>query len=171
MASKWTKKEKLSLKFKIKDIGFSIDIQTNLKEVNFLDVTLNLENGTYRPYKKPNDKLLCIHSSSNHPPQIIKQLPNSISERVSKNYSNQEIFNTAKVKYEDALKKSGYSVNSKYTNNKSENEKPESETHYGLTQPLANPFQQMLQRQNIFQEATSFTKVSTAIQLKSATVA
>ena len=51
------KTEKLSSKF-FKDIGFSIDIQTNFKEVNFLDVTLNLQNGTYRPYKKPSDKLL-----------------------------------------------------------------------------------------------------------------
>ena len=79
------------------DIGFSIDIQTNLKEVHFLDVTLNLQNGTYRPYKKANEKLLYIHSLSNHPPQIIKQLPNSISERLSKNSSNQDIFNTVKV--------------------------------------------------------------------------
>ena len=59
---------------------------------------MNLQNGTYRPYSKPNDKLLYIHSSSNHPPKIIKQLPNSISEKLSKNSSNQEILNTAKVK-------------------------------------------------------------------------
>ena len=50
-----------------KDIGFSIDIQTNLKEVDFFDVTLNLQNDTYRLCKKPNEKLLYIHSSSNHP--------------------------------------------------------------------------------------------------------
>ena len=43
--------------------------------------------------------------SSNHPLQIIKQLPNSISEGLSKNSSDQEIFKTAKVEYEDALKK------------------------------------------------------------------
>ena len=41
-----------------KDVGFKIEIQTNLKIVDFLDVTFNLENGTYRPYKKPNDPLL-----------------------------------------------------------------------------------------------------------------
>ena len=116
------KKRKTIIKI-FKDIGFSIDIQTNLKEVDFLDVTLNLQNGTYRPYKKANDKLLYIHSSSNHPPQIIKQLPNSISERLSKNSSNQEVFNTAKVEYEDALKKSGYNVDLKYTDNKSEKPK------------------------------------------------
>ena len=39
-----------------------------LKIVDFLDVLLTLRNGTYCPYKKPNDKLLYIHSLSNHPP-------------------------------------------------------------------------------------------------------
>ena len=100
-----------------KGIGFSIHMQTNLKEGDFLDVAMNLQNDTYRPYKKPNDKLLYIHSSSNHPPQIIKQLRNSISEILSKNPSNQEIFNRAKIEYEGALKKLGYNIDLKYTNN------------------------------------------------------
>ena len=63
-----------------KDIGFSLEIETNLKEVDFLDVSLNLRNGTYRPYKKPNDRLLYIHSLSNHPPNVIKQISNSIQD-------------------------------------------------------------------------------------------
>ena len=116
------KKRKTIIKM-FKDIGFSIDIQTNLKEVDFLDITLNLQNGTYRPYKKANDKLLYIHSSSNHPPQIIKQLPNSIFEEQSENFSHQDFFNTAKVEYEDALEKPGYDVDLKYPNNKSKKPK------------------------------------------------
>ena len=91
------KKRKTSIKI-FKDIGFSIDIQANLKEVDFIDVKLNLQNGTYRPYQKPNDQLLYIHSSSKHPPQIITQLLNSISERLSE-YSSNQIFNTAEVEY------------------------------------------------------------------------
>ena len=91
--------------------------------MDFLDITLNLQNGTYHPYKKPNDKLLYIHSSSNHPPQILKQLPNSIPERLSKNSSNQEIFNIVKFEYEDMLRKSGYNVDLKHTNNKLEKQK------------------------------------------------
>ena len=35
-----------------KVVGFNINISTNLKEVDFVDVTLNLQNGTYCPYKK-----------------------------------------------------------------------------------------------------------------------
>ena len=41
-----------------KEVGFKIEITTNLKIVNFLDATFNLTNGTYRTYKKPNDPLL-----------------------------------------------------------------------------------------------------------------
>ena len=55
-----------------KGIAFSTDIQTNLKEVDFLGVTLSLQNVTYCPYKKPGDNLLYIHSLSNHQTQIIK---------------------------------------------------------------------------------------------------
>ena len=35
------------------DIGFFIDIETNLKIVNLFDITFNLNNGTFKPYKPP----------------------------------------------------------------------------------------------------------------------
>ena len=63
-----------------KEVGFKIEIQTNLKIVNFLDVTFNLAHGTYRLYTKPNDSLLYISTFSNHLAQVIKQLPVSINE-------------------------------------------------------------------------------------------
>ena len=68
-----------------KNINFKIEIVTNLTEVDFLDVTFNLENNIYRPCKKPNDKLIYIDVSSNHPPQIKKQLTKIISDRLSRN--------------------------------------------------------------------------------------
>ena len=92
----------------LKDIGFAIDLETNLKIVDFLDITFNLNNGTYRPYKKSNDLLLYINKSSNHPPQIINQLPKIINERLSRNSSNEEVFNSFKYQYEKALRDSGY---------------------------------------------------------------
>lgn len=91
------------------EIEFKIEINTNLKTVDFLDVTFNLNNGTYRPYRKANDKLLYINTSSNHPPSIIKQIPPSINRRLSDNPSNQEIFNSIKEDYESALSISGNS--------------------------------------------------------------
>ena len=93
---------------KFQSIGFKIEIVTNLQEVDFLDVTFNLINNTYYPYKKPNDNLTYINTSSNHPPNIIKQLTKTISERLSRNSSSIEIFNSSKLEYKVALKKSGY---------------------------------------------------------------
>ena len=97
-----------------KSIDFQIDIQTNLAEVDFLDVTFNLKNATYRPYKKPNDKISYIHTSSNHPPSILKQLPISIEDRLSRNSSCREIFNDVKGEYEEALLRSGFDVKLEY---------------------------------------------------------
>ena len=91
-----------------KEIGFKIDIETNLKIVNFLDMTFNLINGSHKPYKKPNNTLLYINKNSNQPPQIIKKLPKAISDRLCRNSSNAEIFHASKIEYETALRNSGY---------------------------------------------------------------
>ena len=95
----------------MKDLGFQIEIETNLKEVNFLDVTFNLNSGLYKPYKKPNDQLLYVTTSSDHPPQVIKQLPNSINRKLIENSSNKDVFDASKNEDEEALLKSGYKSN------------------------------------------------------------
>ena len=41
-----------------KDTGFLMDIKTNLKFVNALDIMFSLNNGTFKPFKKTNDSLL-----------------------------------------------------------------------------------------------------------------
>ena len=71
-----------------KEVEFKIEVKTNLKIVDFLDVTFNLTNRTYSPYKNPNDPLLYVNTSSNHPPQVIKDIPISISKRLNKNLSS-----------------------------------------------------------------------------------
>ena len=91
-----------------KGTGFAIDIETNLKIVDFLDITFNLNNRTYRPYKKPNDLLSYINKSLNHLPQIINQLPKTVNERLFRNSSNEEVFNSSKLQYEKAVRGSGY---------------------------------------------------------------
>ena len=56
---------------------------------------------------------------SNHPPQIIKQLPISKSNHLSNNSSNKEVFDTSKGEYEEALGESGYkNVSLIYTDKK-----------------------------------------------------
>ena len=40
-----------------KDFGLEIVAESNLKIVNYLDMTLNLNEGSHRPYHKPNDTI------------------------------------------------------------------------------------------------------------------
>ena len=79
-----------------------------MKVVDYLDVTMNLNNGTYRPYHKPNSDIMYIHSESNHPPAVIKQLPLSIESRLRTISSSKEIFDEASKTYQSALERSGY---------------------------------------------------------------
>ena len=95
----------------MKNLGFQIEIETNLKEVIFLDVTFNLNSGLYKLYKKSNDQLLYVTTSSDHPPQFIKQLPNSINKKLIENSSNKAVFDASKNEYEEALHKNGYKSN------------------------------------------------------------
>ena len=39
-----------------KEYGLSLEIECNLKTVNYLDITLDLCTGTCKPYRKPNDE-------------------------------------------------------------------------------------------------------------------
>ena len=61
-------------------------------------------NGTYRPYRKPNDNPIYININSNHPLSTKKRIPKSISKRISKFSSNEEIFNNNIRTHSDALK-------------------------------------------------------------------
>eukprot|EP00794_Sanderia_malayensis_P008522 gene8522-biopygen6821 len=91
-----------------KSHGLNITIQTNLKIVNYLDVTFNLNNETYYPYRKPNNQPLYINVKSNHPANIIKKLPDSINRRIFDISCNEDEFNKAKTTYSETLKSSGY---------------------------------------------------------------
>ena len=88
----------------IKLLGFKITIDTNLKTINFLDITLNLKKNSFESDKKEKNALIYMHTSSNHPSSIIKQKPKSISRRLSDNTSNINIFNKNKHIYDNALK-------------------------------------------------------------------
>ena len=85
-----------------KEIGFKIEIKANLKIIDFLHVTFNITNRTYRAYKKPNGLLLYVNTSSNHPPRLIKHIPISINKRVNKTSSSKEISKETKSEYETA---------------------------------------------------------------------
>ena len=84
-----------------------IEITANLTKVNILDVT-------YRPYEKPNYNLKYINTLSNYPPQIIKHLTQTVSERLSRICSSAEMFEQSKPNNEEALKKCCYKTKLKY---------------------------------------------------------
>ena len=83
---------------------------------------MNLNDGSYRPYHKPNDEIRYIHSESNHPPAIIKQLPLSIESRLRKISSTKEIFDDSCKIYQDALKQSGFKYELTYEETENETE-------------------------------------------------
>ena len=92
----------------IGDLGLKITVQSNLKVVDYLDVTLNLTTGKYYPFRKPDNDPLYINAKSNHPPSTIRQIPASISTRISGLSCNQDEFDKSSQLYNDALRSSGY---------------------------------------------------------------
>ena len=90
-----------------KSKGLDIIINRNMKIVNYLDVTLNLNDGSYRPYKKPNEETNYIHVNSDQPPSILKRLPKSIEKRLSSLSSSKQIFEETASYYEQQLSNCG----------------------------------------------------------------
>ena len=88
--------------------GLKITIQANLKTTNFLDASFNLGTRRYRPYRKPNDEPIYLHTMSNHPPRILENLPKAIGRRVSDLSCDHQIFTEAAHMYERALSASGF---------------------------------------------------------------
>ena len=87
-----------------KDNNLGITSTANLTQVQFLDVTLDLKKESYKPFIKPGDKPTYVHSQSNHPPRIIKNIPLSIIKRLAKISANK----AASPLYQAELTKSGY---------------------------------------------------------------
>ena len=94
--------ESARIKKKLKKYGPEIIIESNKKAVHYLDVTFNLKDETYKPYHKPDNRITYINVQSNHQPNIIKQLPKTIEQRLFSNSSNETIFNEAALLYKAA---------------------------------------------------------------------
>ncbi len=100
-----------------KNNKLKITIEANLKHINFLDMTMDLRTANYKPYMKPNNTPSYVHKESNHPPNITKNIPESINRRLSNLSSNESIFKQTTQPYQQALTKSGYSYTLKYQTN------------------------------------------------------
>ena len=84
------------------------------KTVDFLDITLDLTTKTYKPFSKPNNTPLYIHVDGNHPPSIIKNLPESNNRRLCSISSNQQVFDKVSEPYKKALRESGHQYKLEY---------------------------------------------------------
>ena len=96
------------------ELGLNITAQANQLSTNFLDITFDLSNGTYKPYRKPNDEPLYINRHSNHPPPIIRELPISVNKRINSLSCNREVFYNAAPLYNHALKHSNFDFHLNY---------------------------------------------------------
>ena len=121
-----------------KQFGLKITTESNLHQVDFLDVTFNLYTGKFWPFKKPNNTLLYVNAKSNHPKSIIKNLPKMIGSRISKISSSKEEFTKAIPEYQEALAKSGYNEALDYTPKLSSNKRNRSRNISWFNPPFSS---------------------------------
>ena len=57
---------------------------------------------------KPNNQILYVNVGSNHPPNILQNIPASVNQRLSMISKNEEVFNNSVGPYQDALEKAGH---------------------------------------------------------------
>ena len=65
-------------------MGLKIEISSNLKRVNFLDVTFNIDGCAYKPFNKTKTMPKYINVTPNHLTPIFKQIPYAISIRINR---------------------------------------------------------------------------------------
>ena len=99
-------KKKITKLFKDHDL--KITTEGNTKVVDFLDVVMDLSTSSHKPFIKPNATIRYVSSMSNHPRNIIKNLPDNITRRLSTISSGEEEFNKEVDKYQHALQEAGY---------------------------------------------------------------
>ena len=90
------------------DHNLKLTIEANMKCVNFLDISFHLRSGTFKPYTKPGNIPQYVNRYSNHPPSVLRGIPESINRRLSNISSNKQSFDSSTPLYQEALKNSGY---------------------------------------------------------------
>ena len=63
---------------------------------------------------KPGNTPQYVHCDSNHPPSILRSVPEAISKRLSNISSDKSAFDSAIPPYQEALRRSGYNYKLQY---------------------------------------------------------
>ena len=91
-----------------------ITIQCNLKKVDFLDVTFDLDNNLFKPFRKENNNPTYKNKHSNHPQAPSNNCQNQLKNEYPKTSSYKDIFDESVKPYKNALKESGFSETLNY---------------------------------------------------------
>ena len=91
-----------------KVMDYASQLKLTKKSVDYLDVTLDLNNSKYKPFNKPNSVSLYVNSKSNHPRKIINNLTAAINNRLCTISSDKDTFEASSGMYQTALNNSGY---------------------------------------------------------------
>ena len=86
------------------DHKLKLTIEANKKCVDYLDITLDLKSGTYKPFTKLRNIPKYVNRHSNHPPSILRSIPEAINRRLTNISSDKQSFDAAIPPYQ-ALKK------------------------------------------------------------------
>ena len=89
--------------------GLKVIGTVGLEATDFLDIFLDLRAGTYRSFVKEGDLPIYVHSQSNHPPSVLKNIGPGVNKRLSMLNANQELFDQAVPVYQEALRRSKHS--------------------------------------------------------------
>ena len=100
-----------------------ITVEVNVRSTDFLDVMFDLENSSYKPYRKDVSPPIYINSESNHPRHIKKGLPEMIGRRVSDLSANKDVFSAEIPIYKNALRNAGYENELEYTESNTRKQK------------------------------------------------
>ena len=87
-----------------------------MTKCNFLDITSDLANSSYMPYRKENSLTRYINFNSNHPTIIRKNLPKMIEKRLNRLSTDQQIFDNVKHSYQAAPRQSNFKQELEYEN-------------------------------------------------------
>ena len=100
------RKEMIAL---FKQHHLNLEIKSNLKIVDYLDITFDLTTILFKPYNKFNGIPRYVNTKSNNPPSILKKKKlKSVSKRILSNSCNEQTFNAA-APFHNILDKCGYS--------------------------------------------------------------
>ena len=75
----------------------------------YLHIAFHLTTGLFKPHIKTSNIPWYVKAKSSHPPSILKEIPKSLSKRISSSSCNEQVFSAAAPFYNDISDKCGYS--------------------------------------------------------------